>query len=271
MVKVSVAICCANAGATLRSACESVRWADELLIIDSGSHDNTAAIAQEYADRYVVEPWRGYTLQKQYAADLSQHDWVLIIDGDEECSPVLGEQIRALDDAQFEAVDLVTMPRRNYVMGRYVRAWSPDRQRRLFHRHRVVWKAHTLHDSRGPSAPRRIMHLTGWIEHKRHSDAGFDDYFSGARHDARLQLVARDWYAQGKRCHWWDLVLRPYAAFIKFYLCKGGFLAGTFGLLIAQKAAVSTQLRYAALWAAQAESKIRKLGKSNVPSGKSAL
>jgi len=100
---------------------------------------------------------------------------------------------------------------------------------------------------------RRVKSLRGWLVHKRLSKAGFSDYFSGRRMDERLMMVAREMHARGKRCHWYDLTFRPRLAFLKFFILKRGFLDGTFGLLIAQKAAVSTQLKYAALWAVQGE------------------
>ena len=253
MPRLSVVICCANVADTLEPACRSVQWADELIIVDSGSGDATAEIAQRYADRYVVEPWRGYGGQKKFAAELCTHDWIFFLDGDEECSSQLAEQWRGLSDARLEGLDLLLVPRRNYVMGRPVRAWWPDRLTRIFHRRRVSWDDQVLHDTRAASDRSRVMKLDGWIEHKRHSAAGFGDYFSGRRMDDRLMMVARQMYDKGKRAHWWDLTLRPVLAFWKFYLVKRGFLDGTFGLLIAQKAASSTQLKYAALWAVQRE------------------
>ncbi len=143
------------------------------------------------------------------------------------------------------------VPRKNYVLGRYVRGWWPDRLTRIFHRGRVTWDDEVLHDTRKASDPSRVLALSGWIEHKRHSDAGFSDYFSGQRMDERLLMVARQMHGRGKRARVWDLVFRPWLAFLKFYVLKRGFLDGAFGLLIAQKAAVSTQLKYAALWSVQ--------------------
>lgn len=261
MAKISVVICCADSAATLPSAVASSQWADELVVVDSGSADDTGRIAEAAADRYVVEPWRGYTGQKKFGTDLAAHDWVFVLDGDEEISPQLAEQVRKLTDAELDGLDVVYCQRRNWVMGRWVRAWSPDWQSRLIHRQRVTWPEEALHESREPSDPSRTRKLTGHLEHKRvGSDAptvssetsgGWSDYFSGRRMDERLMPVAEQMYARGKRATWLGLWLRPWAAFWKFYLFKGGFLDGTFGLLIAQKAAVSVQLKYAALWAVQ--------------------
>ncbi|MBB6430908.1 glycosyltransferase family 2 protein [Algisphaera agarilytica] len=256
MAKISVVICCANAEATLPAAVASVKWADELVIVDSGSEDRTAEIAQAAADVYRLEPWRGYTGQKKFGTELAANDWVLVLDGDEEVSPKLAQQIQALTDGELDGLDVVYCNRRNWVMGRPVRAWWPDRQSRLIHRGRTHWPEEALHDTREPSDPSRTKRLSGHLEHKR---VGFDgleswsDYFSGKRLDERVLMVARQMHAQGKRASWASLALRPYMAFIKFYFIKRGFLDGTFGLLIAQKAAFSVQLKYAALWAVQQE------------------
>ena len=160
-----------------------------------------------------------------------------------------------MPDTEWDQYDLLLVPRKNYVMNRPVRAWWPDRLTRLFHRHRCTWDGHVLHDTRQASDPSSVKNLQGWLIHKRLSAAGFGDYFSGSRMDDRLMPVARQMYARGKRCHWWDLVFRPWISFWKFYVVKRSFLDGSFGLLIAQKAAVSTQLKYAALWAVQNETR----------------
>jgi glycosyltransferase involved in cell wall biosynthesis len=228
-----------------------VSWADELVIVDSGSADATAEIAKRFASRYVLEPWRGYTGQKRFGTTLCRNDWIFLLDGDEECSPPLAEEITCLGAAELDRYDVLLVRRRNYVMHRYVRAWSPDWQSRLFHRQRCRWPEEAVHDARLPSTPSRRGRLRGWIEHKRWSQGGFADYFNGQLTDARLALLAEQMYRRGKRCGWMDLCLRPVFAFVKFYFLRRGFLDGRFGLLIAQKAAGSVQLKYAALWAYQ--------------------
>lgn len=254
---ISVVICCADAQATLPAALASVTWADEVLVVDSGSTDETPRIAREGADRYVVEPWRGYTGQKQFGASLARHDWVLVLDGDEEVSAELAAELKTLDAAAVAGLDVLTMPRRNHLLGRPVRAWWPDTQSRLIHRGRARWADDVLHDARLPSEPGRVRALTGHLEHKRvgaaGGDGGWSDYFSGARLDSRLLQTARQMHDRGRRVTFLGLWLRPWFAFWKFYVLKRGVLDGTFGLMVAQKALVSTQLKYAALWTVQRE------------------
>ncbi len=251
MPKVSAMICCYNAVHTIEASCRSVGWADELVVVDSGSTDETPQIARSYAHEFVVEPWRGYTEQKRLGTSLCRNEWVLVLDADEECSPELAGEISRLTHEELEEKDVFLIRRRNYQMGRYVRAWSPDWQSRLIHRGRCQWAEEALHDSRLPSHPARVAKLEGWIEHNRCSQAGFADYFNGRLADARLRLIASEMYTRGKRCRWMDLLVRPAFAFAKFYFLKLGFLDGQFGLLIAQKAAMAAQLKYAALWAMQ--------------------
>lgn len=251
MPRVSVVICCANASETLPAALESSKWADEIIVVDSGSTDATAQIAQRFATRYVFEPWRGYTGQKQFGASLARNDWVFVLDGDEEITPDLAREIQSLTDADLEKLDVLWMRRRNYVMGRYVRAWGPDWQSRLIHRERCRWNDEVLHDDRLPSHPSRQRYLTGQLEHKRTSKGDFKDYFNGRLEDSRMLLVARQMYARGKRCRRFDLVIRPWSAFVKIYFVKLAILDGLFGWMIAQKAARGVQLKYAALWAVQ--------------------
>ena len=251
MVPMSVVICCANAEATLPAALASCGWADEVLVVDSGSADATEAIARARATRYLQEPWRGYRDQKKFAVEQARHDWVLVLDGDEEVSAPLARQIGKLTAEVLEGLDVIYVPRQNWVLGRRVRAWSPDWQSRLIHRDRVTWPEEALHEDRRPRDPARTLRLSGHLEHKRVGPREWADYFSGRRMDERLTMVARQMHERGKRASFGDLLLRPWGAFFKFYIFKGAWRDGAFGLLIAQKAAVSVQLKYARLWALQ--------------------
>src|SRR5580693_3304924 len=95
---ISVAIVAMDEEANIGRTLASVRWADEIVLVDSGSKDRTREIAAEHGAQVTVEPWRGYVAQKQYAIELCTKDWVLLLDADEEVSPGLSEEIRAVID-----------------------------------------------------------------------------------------------------------------------------------------------------------------------------
>lgn len=251
MPPISVVIACANAASTLEAACLSVAWADELVVVDAGSVDGTEAIARRYAHRYVHEPWRGFTGQFALAVSLASHPWVLRLDADEECTPELAAALRAIPPATLDATDIFRIRMRHFIFGRVVRSWEPDWKARFHHRDRISWVPDAVHPGPTSSGGRPERRVRGYLLHRRASPAGFLDYFNGELTDTRLRLVIEDMQARGRRCHWHDVALRPWATFVKHYVFRRGFLDGMFGLLMAQKAAHAVQLKYAALWAAE--------------------
>lgn len=252
---ISVCVLAYNEQEKIAHALRSARqcaWVDQIIVFDSGSTDDTCAIARELADRVEHRDWVDFTTNRRAIVDAAANDWVFILDADEEISPELAAEIGRLDEAVFERHPVLTMPRRNYLLGRHVRAWDPDRLDRLFDRRRVGWPQRSVHDTREPTeGAGRPGALHGPILHNRHAD-DFGDYFDGVRYAARTDALAREMHAAGRRVGWLGLCLRPLATFAKFYLLKGGWTQGSFGLLVAQKAAFSTQLKYARLWHLQA-------------------
>src|SRR6516164_677345 len=133
----------ANIGRTLTS----VRWAEEIVVVDSGSKDRTCEIAREYGARVIVEPWRGYVAQKQYAVDLCTKEWVLLLDADEEVSPGLAQEIQAAI-VEPNAAKGYRIPRQNVFLGRWIRhgGYYPDPKLRLFRRGQGFVTGHDPHD-----------------------------------------------------------------------------------------------------------------------------
>src|SRR5947209_19928648 len=132
---ISVAIVAMDEEANLGRTLASVNWADEIVLVDSGSKDRTCDIAREHGCRVVVEPWRGYVAQKQFAIELCTKDWVLLLDADEEVSPELGQEIRSAITGGNPA-DGYKLPRKNLFLGRWIRygGFYPDPKLRLFRR-----------------------------------------------------------------------------------------------------------------------------------------
>src|ERR1700731_3187746 len=144
---ISVAIVAMDEEANIGRTLASVRWADEIVLVDSGSKDRTCEIAREHRARVVVEPWRGYVAQKQYAIELCSKDWVLLLDADEEVSSGLAEEIRAAI-ANPDAASGYTLPRKNLFLGRWIRhgGFYPDPKLRLFRRGQGFVTGHDPHD-----------------------------------------------------------------------------------------------------------------------------
>ena len=246
---ISICIAACNEAGKIEHALRSARacaWCSELLVFDSGSTDQTVEVARAIADRVEHHVWTTYSDSKRRMCEAAAFDWVFILDADEQITPELAAEIAELDDAHFQRHPVMTMPRRNFVMGRHVRAWDPDRQTRLIDRTRVHWPERAVHDARMPTegSPRR---LTGALLHNAVVDE-FADYFDGPRYAARTEALAQELFDRGVRVGLVGLLFRPMFAFLKYYLLKGGIFQGSFGLLIAQKASCSTQLKYARLW-----------------------
>src|ERR1700756_1344791 len=143
----SVAIVAMDEEANIGRTLKSVRWADEIVVVDSGSKDRTCQIARERGARVIVEPWRGYVAQKQYAIDLCTKDWILLLDADEEVSPGLADEIGAVI-ADSNAVSGYLLPRKNLFLGRWMRqgGFYPDPKLRLFRRGQGFVTGHDPHD-----------------------------------------------------------------------------------------------------------------------------
>jgi len=222
-------------------AVDSVRWADEVLVLDGGSADDTAAIARRHGARVVHHPWEGYARQKNRAVALASHDWILGLDADEAPSEELAASIReALRDPGPHTA--FRCNRRNHYLGRPIRwcGWYPDRRIRLFHRAHGRWVGPDPHDHVQADGP--VAHLIGDLLH--HSYRDLDD------HRRSIERLACAWAASmhdaGRRPRAWDR-LRPLAHFAKNYLLRLGVLEGYRGWLICWHGARHVGRRHALL------------------------
>ena len=257
-MKISVVIICFNEEDVIGKACESVAWADELIVIDSGSTDRTCDIVSTFTDNLFIEPWRGYAKQKEFGMNKCKNDWVFFLDADETGSPELGQILHNLPEEYYDIHDVISVKRKNYIKGEHIYAWDPDWQARFAHRERCFWPEQVLHE-KIESRNNRVYRLKdpeAFIEHKKYSTTWWNDYFSGERYDKRFRSYAKELYTKGHRVGVFEIFCSPAFAFCKSYFLKGGFRNGLLGLLIAQKQYVSVQLKYAALWFIQKENEI---------------
>jgi glycosyltransferase involved in cell wall biosynthesis len=242
--KVSVTVITLNEAANLAACLDSVRWADEIVVVDSGSTDDTVAIARRYTDHVVVTAWPGYVAQKNAAAARAGHDWILSLDADERVSPALATELRAILAGPEPAAAGFRLPRVTFHLGRWIRAtdWFPDYQLRLYDRRRARWTGRHVHES--VKADGAVADLRGELQHYAYRDI--------AHHlrtmDRYTTLAARQMHEDGRRASWVDLTLHPVAAFLRNYLLRRGFTLGMAGLVISLMNAGYVGLKYAKLW-----------------------
>src|SRR4030095_655430 len=168
--KLSVTVITRNEAADIGDALTSVAWADEIVVGDSHSSDDTVAIARRHTDRVVVRDWPGYIDQKNYAASIASHDWILALAADERVTPELRREIEALL-ASSPPRAAYRMPRVTWHLGRWIRTtdWYPDFQLRLYHRARASWPERRVHESVSATAG-AVNQLRGELQHFAYRD-----------------------------------------------------------------------------------------------------
>ena len=216
----TVCIITLNAGAQLGPCLESVGFADEILVVDSGSTDDTLEICRRHGARVESREWLGFGRQKQLAVSLAAHDWVLCLDADERVSEPLARGIRkALADARYHAW---RMARRNRFLGRWLAHGEgyPDLSLRLFHRAHASWSNDEVHEAVLTTV--QVGRLEGDLMH----DSADDIATYIAKQNRYTTLHAQALYRQGVRAGYWRLITSPVARFLKFYFLRLGFLDG---------------------------------------------
>jgi glycosyltransferase involved in cell wall biosynthesis len=220
----SVVIIAKNAAAQLGACLESVSFADEIVVIDSGSTDGTAELAAGRGARVMQKAWLGFGRQKQFAVEAARHDWVLCLDADERVSDALRASIGAALAAPAHAY---AMARRNRFMGRWLNHGEgyPDWSLRLFDRRHARWSDDPVHEKVLTDAT--VTRINGDLLHdSAETLAGYLD-----KQNRYTTLAARAALARGERTGPARLLLSPLLRFIKFYVFRLGFLDGLPGLV----------------------------------------
>jgi glycosyltransferase involved in cell wall biosynthesis len=243
-VPVAVILIACNEADRIGRALASVQWADQILVVDSGSTDGTPELAARSGAEVVAHTWEGYARQKAFAVTLTRHRWVLWLDADEEVSPRLQRRITALFEGGGPALErraAYAVNRRTCYLGRFVRfgGWYPDRKVRLFDRTRARFGAERVHEELAIDGP--IGFLPGDLWHHSYRDI--------RHHLAKTHEMARLWAAQqdARKVPGWEPAAHSLGKAVKSYYLRAGFLEGWRGLLLAGIACYSVWLKYALL------------------------
>jgi (heptosyl)LPS beta-1,4-glucosyltransferase len=238
----SVTIITFNEAAHLAAAIASVAWADEIVVVDSGSTDGTVDIARQLATRVEVREWPGYAVQKNYAASVARHDWVLSLDADERVTGPLAESLEAWRRGEPDARGY-RVARTSWYLGAWVRTtdWYPDYQLRLYDRRAGAWQPVRVHESVRVTGKPAL--LAGEIEHYPYVDVS--DHLE--RIDQYTTLAALDLRERGRTAGALALLLHPIAAFLRNYILRRGFQQGRVGLAVSLLNSYYVLLKYVKL------------------------
>jgi glycosyltransferase involved in cell wall biosynthesis len=245
MPTLSVIIITRNETSNIRRALDSIRFADEIIINDSGSTDGTIEIAQSYGCRIIQSEFAGFGAAKQTALAAAKSDWVLSLDADEEIDPILASTIKeAMTNADFNGYHL---NRKSQFLGRWMlhSGWYPDYLPRLFRRSSGRFTGDNVHERIEIDGP--LGKLEGHILH--YTDPDVEHYLE--KLNRYTSLSADMLQAQGRQFKTLDVVFKPPATFVKMYILKSGFRDGIQGLLLALLSSFHVLCKYAKLWERQ--------------------
>src|SRR6266568_1236632 len=271
-----------NAEDTIEECLRSLRWADQVLVVDSESTDRTVELAQRLADRVVMEPWRGFSEQKNYAASVATEEWILHVDADEIVPPELAAEIRSVIAAPEKAVGYL-LPRQTFWLGHWIRhnGWYPDYSTRLYRRHRARWEGlvheqvvadgavgtlrhplrHYSYGSVQEHLERMVLRLAP-LEAREAVERGIRVYRFFPF--APLSALVRQWWRGPRSAHRlreaykdviknrvevaWLIPFMPLLRFLYMYVLRLGFLDGAPGFWVATLSAFYEAARQAKIW-----------------------
>ena len=239
-MKISATIITFNEERNVARVIESLRCCDEILVLDSGSNDRTVEIAKKLGARVVEASWHGYAAQKNIAAELAAHDWILALDADESLSEALEAEIWQSKKAGPK-YDGFTVPRLAQYLGRWIlhSGWHPDRKVRLFNKHKAKWVGDFVHESVQVNG--RVGHLESNLLH--FTCDSLSEHLKTM--DRYTTLAAEELVSRKQKIQLRNMILDPAWTFNKTYFFQRGYKDGLEGLTIAYMAALYTFLKYA--------------------------
>jgi glycosyltransferase involved in cell wall biosynthesis len=248
---ISAIIVCYNEEKNIGRCLKSLKWCDEIVVIDSFSTDRTVEICRQFTDIVIQRAWAGYRDQKAFAHSQATKEWVLMVDSDEEVTPELQNEIREQLIATGAHYAGFLLPRLVFYLNRWWRrgGWYPDYDVRLFRRDRARWDGMEPHEKIiVDGAVRRLRHPLHHFSYRN-----IEDHLQ--RINRFTSISSTELRKEGKQWHLSDALLRPAFRFCRSYFLKGGFREGFAGFYVAVSAAVYVFLKYAKLWELEMEEK----------------
>ncbi|MCB0721770.1 MAG: glycosyltransferase family 2 protein [Ignavibacteriae bacterium] len=247
--KISAVVLTYNSEDNLPRCLESIKWVDEIIVVDSHSKDKTKAIVLSYNAKLFERDYDGYTRQLEYGVRLAGNNWIFVVDSDEELTEVLRKEV--LDQLSNPPEDIggYEISRKVKFLGKYILhgGWYPDYQYRLFRKDRSYPIHREIHSSYTTDSHK--IRLKGNIIHYTYRN--LYDYISRINIYTTYDTSNKLKELNGKKVRWYNLIINPIPVFIKMFILKGGFRDGIQGLILALFSAFYRSALYAKTWAYQ--------------------
>ena len=240
----SVAIVIKDEENRIKDCLETVKWADEIIIVDSFSRDKSLDICRGYTDKIFQVDWMGFSKTKDFAFRQATSDWILSLDADEKVTPQLQEEIKKKISLDNDEIDGYYIPRRNFYFGKWIKHGGcyPDFNLRLFRKGKEVVEKREVHERIDVDG--KTEYLKWDILHDTYGS--IEDYVN--RMNRYSDLMAKQMFNEGRKCGISDLTLRPALTFFRIWILKLGILDGFKGLLFAGLNSYYVLVKYAKLW-----------------------
>lgn len=257
MSSLSVVLCVKNGEKTLKRCLESVKWADEIIVVDDQSTDRTIEICREYTGTIYTHAMTDFSSQRGFALEKAAGPWILSVDADDEVTEPLAQEIRRAVRSETAAYSGYTVIRTTSYLGRWMRyaGWS-NRMLSLFRKDTARYDGKRVHEK--VIVDGRIGSLSGRIRH--HAYSSLSDHF--IRMDAYTSLDAQTFWERGLRirpiAYPVYFMIRPAYAFVRKYILQQAFREGVRGLFISAVTSFVVFMNYAKLWEMQLKNKERR-------------
>ncbi len=241
-MKISAAIITLDAASDLDRCLASLSFADEIIVLDQGSRDETAEVCARHGAVVHQTEWLGFGPTKQKAVDLCRNRWVLSIDSDEQVTPELQAAIETLPDQPDEAAFMVN--RLSRFLGKWIRhcGWHPEYVTRLFDRNRAGFNDKPVHES--IIAEGDVGRLDGLLRHYTYET--MEQYID--KLNRYTSLAAEEMHLAGRSTSLLGAVIRAKVAFLRMWLVKGGILDGLPGTVLCLASSFYVLSKYTKLW-----------------------